>query len=125
MSRSFIGWPRFSSLSPNPTHRRLSDWEDSGLISHLVTQNVDGLHSKAGIRSVTELHGSNWRVKCVECGTWSGNRNEFQEELRMANPEFSEAVKAAMGEGKQVVRPDGDVALPKVILRPLKASKVP
>ncbi len=61
---------------------------------------------------VTELHGSNWLVKCVSCHGWTSHRGEFQERLKEENPGFKEAVET--GHGTEVVRPDGDVDLPKV-----------
>ena len=56
-SRSMLGWPRIAQARPNATHTALVKLENSGLIRYLVTQNVDGLHQKAGSRSLLELHG--------------------------------------------------------------------
>ncbi|KAM8917875.1 NAD-dependent protein lipoamidase sirtuin-4, mitochondrial [Lycaon pictus] len=56
-ARNFVGWPRFSSLQPNPAHWALSNWERLGKLYWLVTQNVDALHTKAGSQRLTELHG--------------------------------------------------------------------
>jgi len=49
---------------PNPGHEALAKLEALGVIKAVVTQNVDGLHQRAGSRHVIELHGSIWRVKC-------------------------------------------------------------
>ena len=57
------------SLQPNPAHYELSRWADRFPEFTLVTQNVDGLHQKAGSRDVIELHGSVWRSRCVDCWT--------------------------------------------------------
>ena len=53
---------------PNPAHRKLAELEQEGKLSAVVTQNIDGLHQKAGSRTVYELHGSIHRNYCMECG---------------------------------------------------------
>ena len=53
---------------PNVTHRVLARWEQEGRLSAVVTQNIDGLHQKAGSRQVYELHGSILRNYCQKCG---------------------------------------------------------
>ena len=53
---------------PNAAHRKLAQWEQEGKLAAVVTQNIDGLHQKAGSRSVFELHGSIWRNYCTQCG---------------------------------------------------------
>jgi NAD-dependent deacetylase len=55
------------ALNPNPAHYEIAKWQDHFLEFTLVTQNIDGLHQKAGSRDVIELHGSIWRVRCVSC----------------------------------------------------------
>lgn len=57
-ARNFAGWPIFSNKKPNKTHFSLAEMEARGKIHWLVTQNVDGLHMKAGSLCVTELHGT-------------------------------------------------------------------
>ncbi|MBN1817220.1 MAG: NAD-dependent protein deacylase [Sedimentisphaerales bacterium] len=52
---------------PNITHRMLADLERQGLIEAVVTQNIDGLHQKAGTRRVIEFHGDVLRYRCTEC----------------------------------------------------------
>ena len=56
-ARNYAGWAEFSSREPNVTHLALAQLEKLGVIHWHVTQNVDSLHSKAGSRKVTELHG--------------------------------------------------------------------
>ena len=56
-----------SECDPNPGHLILSKWEDSGLLKTLITQNVDGLHVRAGSKNVLEVHGDLWAVKCISC----------------------------------------------------------
>lgn len=55
-------------FSPNVTHQVLARWEQEGRLSAVVTQNIDGLHQKAGSRRVYELHGSVLRNYCTRCG---------------------------------------------------------
>lgn len=56
------------AANPNPAHRTLAKWEKTGKVSAVVTQNIDGLHTKAGSRTVWELHGSIYRNYCMDCG---------------------------------------------------------
>ena len=53
---------------PNAAHRTLARWEQEGRLSAVITQNIDGLHQKAGSGTVFELHGSIWRNHCTRCG---------------------------------------------------------
>jgi len=55
-------------FEPNVTHRILARWEREGKLLGIVTQNIDGLHQKAGSKRVHELHGSVLRNYCVRCG---------------------------------------------------------
>ncbi len=55
-------------FEPNITHRVLARWEQEGRLLAVVTQNIDGLHQKAGSKNVYELHGSVLRNYCVRCG---------------------------------------------------------
>ena len=55
-------------FSPNVTHKVLARWEQEGRLSAVVTQNIDGLHQKAGSKKVFELHGSVLRNYCMNCG---------------------------------------------------------
>ena len=55
-------------FEPNITHHVLSRWEQEGKLSAVVTQNIDGLHQKAGSQRVLELHGSVYRNYCLTCG---------------------------------------------------------
>ncbi len=54
-------------LQPNPAHQEIARWQKRFQQCTLVTQNIDGLHQKAGSREVIELHGSIWRARCVGC----------------------------------------------------------
>ena len=55
-------------FEPNITHRKLAQWEQEGKLAAVVTQNIDGLHQKAGSKKVLELHGSVLRNYCTRCG---------------------------------------------------------
>ncbi|XP_035517777.1 NAD-dependent protein lipoamidase sirtuin-4, mitochondrial [Morone saxatilis] len=99
-ARNFVGWPQFSSHQPNAAHRALQRWEERGRLHWLVTQNVDALHSKAGQKGLTELHGCAHRVVCLGCGAISA-REELQKRFVALNPGW----RAQAG----AVAPDGDV----------------
>ena len=57
-----------TDAEPNPAHYALAGLEERGKLSAVITQNIDGLHQKAGSRNVLELHGSIWRNHCTRCG---------------------------------------------------------
>ena len=57
---------------PNAAHLKLAQWEAGGKLKAIVTQNIDGLHQKAGSRAVYELHGSVHRNYCERCGKFHG-----------------------------------------------------
>ena len=59
----------YPDAQPNKAHIALAEMEKTGKLTGVVTQNIDGLHQKAGSRIVYELHGSVLRNKCMECGT--------------------------------------------------------
>jgi len=106
-ARSTLGWRRIADAEPNPAHRVLARLERAGIVPVLISQNVDGLHQKAGHRNVVDLHGRLDRVECLDCHT--GYRREpFQDELTRLNPDWGDAADT----GRRTVRPDGDVDLP-------------
>lgn len=55
-------------FEPNITHHKLAQWEQEGKLLRVITQNIDGLHQKAGTKLISELHGSVLRNFCVDCG---------------------------------------------------------
>lgn len=87
-ARSLVGWKHFSAARPNAAHHALADLEATGHIRHLITQNVDGLHQRAGSRRVTDLHGRLDKVLCLACGA-RASRAAFQQELTLRNPAWS------------------------------------
>jgi len=105
-ARSHIGWERFRLARPNAAHRAVTALQRSGLLSGVVTQNVDGLHSAAGTDDVHEIHGRLAEVDCVDCGATSP-RDVLAARLAARNPGFRERVSADVTS----VRPDGDILL--------------
>lgn len=86
-------WKHFNTIDPSPAHTALAKLEARGHINGIATQNIDGLHSKAGSRNVWELHGSFRDVICVDCGHRLP-RAEYAtllNELNPAWPEYNEA----------------------------------
>lgn len=64
-----VRYPLIKKAEPNPGHLALADMERMGKLRGLITQNIDGLHSKAGSQNVIELHGNTWRIVCTDdCG---------------------------------------------------------
>ncbi len=86
-ARSFAGWRRIADAQPNLAHEALAALEAAGRVNTLITQNVDGLHHRAGSRRVIDLHGRLQTVVCMGCGKRAG-REEWQEQLAAANPSW-------------------------------------
>jgi len=101
-ARAHVGWANMTGAEPNTTHRLLAERERAGGLSGLITQNVDGLHERAGHRDVVDLHGRLDRVVCLDCGTRSP-RQRLHERLEALNPGYSERPIA--------FAPDGDALL--------------
>lgn len=101
-ARSFIGWPIVSRAEPNAAHRALAEAQSAGRISRLVTQNVDGLHQRAGSSEVIDLHGRIDEVACLHCATRYA-RAQVQQRLARENPQWA-ALNAEAA-------PDGDADL--------------
>lgn len=103
---SHLGWRRFTSVTPNAGHRALADLETTGVVNGVLTQNVDGLHRRAGSGRVIELHGTMSRVRCLNCGQMFA-RESVAGRMSEANPwlDASEEIELA---------PDGDVAVSRL-----------
>lgn len=101
-ARSLVGWRRIALARPNPAHIALACLETAGWIYHLITQNVDGLHQKAGSRRVLDLHGRLDIVECLDCRR-RVPREHFQRKLKASNPDFKDFSAASA--------PDGDALL--------------
>ncbi len=104
-ARSHVGWRHVARATPNAGHRAVAALQQRGLVSGIITQNVDGLHTEAGARQVIELHGRLDQVLCLSCGQRS-DRDELDQRLRAANPGWAEEA-----EQRAVINPDGDAVL--------------
>jgi NAD-dependent SIR2 family protein deacetylase len=101
-ARSLVGWRHFRRAEPNGAHHALQRLQALGKLELLVTQNVDGLHQRAGTRAVLDLHGRLDPVRCMGCERrWA--RAAFQTELERLNPAWVQ-LHAHMA-------PDGDADL--------------
>jgi NAD-dependent SIR2 family protein deacetylase len=111
-ARSLVGWARVSAARPSAAHKALAALEKAGAVTALVTQNVDGLHQKAGSETVIDLHGRLDTVRCLECGA-TVSRAGIQTELVTRNPRWARmnAVDAPDGDA-QLDGPFDDVEIP-------------
>ncbi|MDA0570502.1 NAD-dependent protein deacetylase [Burkholderia gladioli] len=100
-ARSMLGWPVVGRARPNAAHRAIARLGAAGRIGGLVTQNVDGLHQRAGSRGVIELHGGIDGVSCLDCGAHHA-RAAIQHTLEADNPALLayEAVPLADGDAQ-------------------------
>jgi len=106
-ARGHVGWTQFAKARPNSGHEALAELEAMGVVSGVITQNVDGLHQAAGSRSVIDLHGRLDRVVCLQCEAVE-SRSKVHERLTEANPDLTVE--------SDTVNPDGDVDLDERIL---------
>jgi NAD-dependent SIR2 family protein deacetylase len=97
-ARSLIGWPVVQNAQPNGAHHALRALEARSRVHRLVTQNVDGLHTRAGNPDVIELHGNIGRVRCIDCGE-RHTRAAVQRMLETANPDFVGLTAPAVPDG--------------------------
>jgi NAD-dependent SIR2 family protein deacetylase len=100
-ARSHVGWGRMRQAVPNAGHRALSAL---GGLDLLITQNVDGLHERAGQRDLVALHGRIADVICMSCRRTT-SRVSLEERLHALNPRYAER------HPEVAERPDGDVEL--------------
>ncbi len=105
-ARSAVGWPRAAAAGPNPGHFALARLEERGLLTSIITQNVDGLHQQAGSKSVIELHGSLSVVVCLACGAREP-RASVQRRIEELNPGWDRR--------RFELAPDGDAELPRFV----------
>lgn len=89
-ARSQLGYPEFMRAEPNAAHRTLATLEQRGLVSGVITQNVDGLHQRAGQQQVLDLHGRLDQVRCMACEQRIA-RDTVQAWLEQHNPWISQA----------------------------------
>lgn len=103
-ARNHVGWRHMDETLPNAGHRALATLENAGVVSGLITQNVDLLHTKAGSRNVINLHGTYAQVVCLNCGH-TMSRAALAEQLEVLNPGFLDDAEAI---GGLAVAPDAD-----------------
>lgn len=101
-ARSCVGWPQIAHAKPNDTHHALARLQRENRLSVLVTQNVDGLHQRAGSHDVIDLHGRIDAVICMGCETVSP-RDQVQGLMEAANPAWRWL--------KGRIAPDGDAEI--------------
>ncbi len=101
-ARSLVGWPVMKHAQPNEAHHCLEALRKAGIVSQIVTQNVDRLHQSAGSDDTIDLHGRADRVICINCEL-SIDRAEMDLYCREINPEFLEHEAEPL--------PDGDARL--------------
>ena len=106
-ARNHVGWRHMDETLPNAGHRALAELEHAGVVSGVITQNVDLLHTKAGSRVVVNLHGSYAQVVCLDCGHTT-SRAALADLLEVANPGFVERAEAV---GGIAVAPDADAVV--------------
>jgi NAD-dependent SIR2 family protein deacetylase len=103
-ARNHLGWRHMAATQPNAGHRALAALERAGVVTGVITQNVDLLHTKAGSRTVINLHGTYARVVCLDCGH-TMSRAALAERLEAANPGFTERAELL---GGPAAAPDAD-----------------
>jgi NAD-dependent SIR2 family protein deacetylase len=106
-ARNHVGWRHMDKTLPNAGHRAVAALEHDGVVSGVITQNVDLLHTKAGSRNVINLHGTYAQVICLSCGA-SMSRALLAEQLDALNPGFAERAEAM---GGLAVAPDADAVV--------------
>lgn len=106
-ARNHVGWRHMDDTMPNAGHRALAALERAGVVTGVITQNVDLLHTKAGSRNVVNLHGTYAQVICLRCGH-SMSRTALAGELEALNPGFIERAEAV---GGLAVAPDADAVV--------------
>ena len=99
---SHLGWRHFDAARPNTGHRVLAELEASGIVNGVITQNVDGLHLRAGSQRVVDLHGTMDKVRCLTCGQ-AFARAGIAERIAAANPWLEQV-------SPDEINPDGDAS---------------
>lgn len=114
-ARSLVGWARVAAAKPTAAHEALARLQGAGAVTALVTQNVDGLHQKAGSTAVVDLHGRLDTVRCLKCRA-TVSRAAIQDELVARNPRLAgiEAPDAPDGDAR-LEGPFDDVDVPACV----------
>ncbi|MGZ4577162.1 MAG: SIR2 family NAD-dependent protein deacylase [Mycobacterium sp.] len=106
-ARNHVGWRHMDDTLPNAGHRALAALERDSVVTGVITQNVDLLHTKAGSGNVVNLHGTYAQVVCLGCG-YTMSRAALAEQLEALNPGFIERAEAV---GGLAVAPDADASI--------------
>lgn len=112
-ARSMVGWKQVTNAQPNGAHRSLARLGQLGVIAGIITQNVDGLHDRAGSKDVIDLHGRLDTLVCLNCGDKSP-RADLQPRLEALNPKLGSFVAE--------MRPDGDADIDHY---PMESVEIP
>lgn len=104
-ARSMAGYPMLALAAPNDGHHALADLQAQHRIGALLTQNVDGLHQRAGSHGVLELHGNIHHVLCLDCHA-RFTRGAIQSRLLEANPAFANLAARALPDGDAELEPE-------------------
>ena len=104
-ARNAMAWPRFSTFKPNSAHKLCASLEHQGHLHWTVTQNVDGLHIKAGSRRITELHGTMHAVVCLDCKTVI-SREELQSKIGELNGGWEPTVEGYAPDADSIIADD-------------------
>ena len=104
-ARSMAGYPVLAQAAPNAGHRALAEMGWQGRLGGLMTQNVDGLHQRAGSDQVLELHGNIHQVVCLDCHAVF-TRAFVQSQLVEANPGLAGMQAQAAPDGDAHLEPD-------------------
>ena len=106
-ARNHVGWRHMDNTLPNAGHRALAALEHAGVVTGVITQNVDLLHTKAGSTNVINLHGTYAQVICLSCGH-TMSRAALASRLEALNPGFVERAEVV---GGLAVAPDADAVV--------------
>lgn len=117
-ARSAVGWPAFSKAKPNQAHTALAALEQAGVVTQLITQNVDQLHQRAGHKAVIDLHGVLASVSCATCA-YQQSRDSFQLKLLDQNSWLSELSASYAPDG------DADLQTDNALMEKLNNMRIP
>jgi NAD-dependent SIR2 family protein deacetylase len=109
-ARNHVGWRHMDDTLPNAGHRALAALERASVVTGVITQNVDLLHTKAGSRNVVNLHGTYARVVCLSC-RHGMSRATLAERLEALNPGYPGYSERAEAVGGLAVAPDADAVV--------------
>ncbi|WP_426161897.1 NAD-dependent protein deacetylase [Pseudoduganella sp. R-34] len=104
-ARSMVGWPTMARAVPNAGHRAIAELEAGGHLHCVITQNVDGLHQRAGSKRLIELHGNLHHVSCLACQA-RYLRAGLQPQLERDNPDLANMLAQPLPDGDAAIEPD-------------------